>query len=138
MTDYVRVFETSEEREANKYIDKGWDLIDTSKRSSFNGEGGYSSYTQYTLGLSAKEYSNKLFDIIREYEKYGLKDELFGRVANEMDDRIDDYRPTSGLGVVTPLAGYMSNYEEIVNDRSISFYRNNPVNDDDDLENLPF
>ena len=124
MTDYVRVFETTNETEANDYIKKGWDLISTPTKTSFDGEGGYSSYTQYTLGLSAKEYANKLLTVIREYEKYGFKELLVEKIEQEMDDKIEEYDTVGFWVAETPLTRYMSEYEDVVNDEKVKYYKN--------------
>ena len=120
MADYVKVFETTDYDDANKYIKNGWVLIDTPKKSTF-GEAGYTSYTKYTLGLSAKEHANRLLAIIREYEKYGLKETLLEKVAEEMGDNISEYEPAGFVSKETPLARYMSNYENVVNNEKILY-----------------
>lgn len=139
MVEYVRVFETSSMKEVHEYTNKGWVVINTYKIEEDDDlpiDGGI----RYVLGLSSKELSNKLIDIVKEYEKYGFKDALFGKIADEMGDRLEDYRPSSGLGVVAPLAKYMSNYEELVNGKTVLYNRNNPANydDDDDDVDMPF
>lgn len=123
MADYVKVFETSDYDKANEYIKNGWTLINTPKKSTFNGEDGYSSYTEYTLGLSAKEHANRLLAIIREYEKYGLKEALLEKVSAEMDDNIEEYDTTGFWNSDSPLAKYMSSYEDIVNDKKVKYFK---------------
>lgn len=142
MADYIRVYETSNESQANKYIENGWDLIDTQTRNRFDGEGGYSSYTNYTLGLSSKVYANKLLSIVKEYEKYGLKEVLFEKIEEETDDKISNYQQIGG-GFKTPsetqLAKFVSNYEDIVNNEKVLLYKNEEkYNFDIDPDNMPF
>lgn len=134
MTNYVRVFETSDYDEANEYINKGWDLIDAPTKTRFDGESGYSSYTKYTLGLSSKEYANGLLAIIREYEKYGLKETLLEKVSREMDDNIEEYDTVGFWNSDSPLANYMSNYEDVVNNEKVKYFKDKKQNDDD----IPF
>lgn len=118
MADYVRVYKTSDESEVNKYIQNGWDLIDTTKSVDYDTGG---RYVKHVLGLSYKEQANKLLTIIREYEKYGFKEELIKKVEDEMDDRLEDYKAIGFPDIETPLANYMTNYENVVNNKDV-FY----------------
>ena len=122
MADYVRVFETTSEKEANDYIKNGWDLIDAPTKTSFDGDSGYSSYTKYTLGLSAKAYSNKLLAVIRDYEKYGFKEALLEKIGEETDDNVENYDKDGVVASKSPLAVYISNYEDAVNDSKTSYF----------------
>lgn len=148
MADYIRVFETTSEKKANEYIKKGWDLIDTPTVTNFDGDSHYSSHTQYTLGLSTKEYANKLLAIIREYEKHDLKEILFEKVAEERNDNAKWYEEPEnekhmaniellGPGLSkSPIAKFMTNYEDVVNEKKISYYKKSKLEIDD--EDLPF
>ena len=122
MTKYVRVYETSDSTEANKLIKNGWDLISPSTEVTSDGEG---TYVRYNLGLSYKEYTNKLLSVIKDYEKHGYKDKLLKKVEEELNDKIDNYG-TKGWHVSdSPLANYLSNYEMIVNGKEVSYYDKN-------------
>lgn len=147
MADYVRVFETMNEKEANEYIKNGWDLIDAPTVTNFDGDSHYTSRTQYTLGLSAKEHANKLLAIIREYEKRGFKAALFEETASEQNDNMKWYEPkgkaeTARLELIgpgpskSPIAKFMADYEDVVNEKKVSYFRNATIEIDDD--DLPF
>lgn len=148
MADYVRVFETTSEKEANDYIKNGWDLIDTPTVTSFDGDSHYSSHTQYTLGFSAKVYANRLLAIVKEYEKHGFKEILFEKVAEELNDNVKWYHEPEDKKQMTnikllgpglsksPIAKFMSNYEYVVNDKKVSYYKDTKIEIDD--EDLPF
>lgn len=127
MADYVRVYETSNEKEANEYINKGWDLIGTSKMTQHDGD---ASYIKFSLGLSTKEYANRLLAIVKEYEKHGFKEVLLDKVASELNDNVDWYDSKDRKSLSwyelnemvpskTPLANFMTNYEHIVNDKNV-------------------
>ena len=144
MAEYVRVFETSNVREANEYISKGWDLIDSPTITSFDGDSRYSNHTQYVLGLSTKEYANKLLAIIREYEKHGFKDVMFEEAARELNDNVELYEEPEdekqlaniellGPGLSkSPIAKFMADYEDMVNNKKISYFRNTNIKITDD------
>lgn len=140
MTDYIRVHITSDDEEANKYIKKGWDLIDTSKSVSYETGG---SYTKYSLGFSTREYSNQLLAIIKDYEKHGFKELLFEKVAEEMDDKIDDYETTGYRASNSSLAVYMTKYENVVHDQNVMYSKkrkNDPMIpiEADEFDDTPF
>lgn len=118
MADYIKVFRTSDEKEVNEYINKGWEIINTGKVVQIEG----SEYLRYNLGYPAKAQLAKLTAIIKEYEKYGLKEILFEKVAAENDESLDEYESDGVYPSTTPLTEYMSNYEEVVNDEKVSYY----------------
>ena len=124
MDKYVRLIEANDEYDANKYIENGWEVISTVKFS--NGE---SEYLRYHLGLPAKVLMDKLMSIVKEYEKHDLEDVLFEKVAKETNDRVENYE-TSKSGVPwTPLAKFMTEYDNTVNGSRLSYKKKR----DDDL-----
>ena len=74
------------------------------------------------MGLSSKEFANKLLGIIKEYENHGFKEALFEKIADEQDDK-------SGLD--SPGTKFMTNCEEIVSIRETP-------NSKKDKEDIPF
>lgn len=142
MTDYIRVFETTNQKEANEYIKNGWDLIDTPTVTNFDGDSHYNSHTQYTLGLSAKEYANRLLAIVKEYEKHDLKEILFEKVAEELNDNAKWYEEKDkdealSLALIgpgpskSPVAKFMVDYEDVINEKKVSYFRNKTTYIDD-------
>ena len=123
MADYVKVIKTSNDKVANGYIKRGWDLIDTYKAIGTDEYGEpMGSFPVYNLGLSSKEFTNKLLGIIKEYENHGFKEALFEKIADEQGDQ-------SGLD--SPVAKFVTNYKEIVNIRETP-------NSKKDKEDMPF
>lgn len=92
---------------------------------------GDGSYVKYSLGLSAKEYANKLLAIIREYEKYGLKELLVEKVEEELNDSMDLYQTAGFWESDAPLTKYMSDYEDIVNNKKVKYYKDKESKDDE-------
>lgn len=102
MTDYARIYATSNIGVVNVHLEKGWNIIDTSKELQHDGE---STRTVYTLGLPLKEHARQLLEIIREYEKYDLKEVLFEQVEGTDD----------GSGPFWRIDQLKEDYESIVN-----------------------
>lgn len=152
MGDYVRVFETANEEDVNEYINKGWDLIGTSKITQHDGD---ASYIKFTLGLSTKEYANRLLAIVKTYEKHGLKDTMFEKVASEIGSSVNWYNLKAKKSLSwyelselapskAPLAKFMTDYEHIVNNADVICLEKDPFDDktqtieNDDDEDMPF
>ena len=124
MYEYVRLIEAENEYEANEFIENGWEVISAVK--SKNGE---SEYIKYHLGLPAKVLLDKLMSIVKEYEKHGLKDVLFGKVAKKTNDRAENYAASKDGVSWTPLAKFMTEYDNTVNGSRLSYAKKR----DDDL-----
>lgn len=117
MAEYVKVMETNSESVANHFVKNGWDIIRTSKVVQMEGN----EYLRYHLGFSTKSHISKLTAIIKEYEKHGFKKILFEKVAEEMGDKVDNYEVDGFFVSGEPLAKYMSEYENLVNNKEVTY-----------------
>lgn len=117
MGEYVRVFGTESVAEANKYIEKGWELISPS--TAIGRDGG--EYVWYSLGLTARKQIDDLLSIIKDYERYGFKDSLMKKIAEEYNDDLASYQADAFYEAETPLTKYLSKYESTVNKKEITF-----------------
>ena len=86
-----------------------------------------SEFVKIILGLPIKEHVNKLISIIRDYEEHNLKDVLLKKVAEQLDDNVQDYKAVRSAESTTPLGKYMSDYEDVVNDEKVFYVKKNDI-----------
>ncbi|MCS5501935.1 hypothetical protein NY607_12440 [Lysinibacillus sp. A4] len=113
---------TATERDVNKYLEKGWKLIDTT-RSSYDGSGNDTSIT-YHLGYPVENHISDLLSIIRSYEENGFKEKLFFKWAEDSGINLDDYSKNGGIGWGNdhPTLEAIAKYEKVVNNKEVTYY----------------
>lgn len=126
MRGYIKIDVVNAET-VDKLLSQGWEIIETTKKAY--PEGG--SSLNYHVGLPAKAKIESLVSIIRQFEKYGLKEKLFEAAAEEFEENLDDYEPHGGFHVHTSLTQFMEEYEEAVNDKKIKYYKKSVEQDYD-------
>lgn len=119
MTDYVRVEVVGSGDKVDKYLNEGWEIIETTKSAYPEGD----TFLSYHIGLPAKVLLDNLLEIIHEYEKRGFKDKLFQAVAEENGEKIDDYETSGFFNVSTASTDFMEGYEKVVNNKRVSYFK---------------
>ena len=119
MNRYIKV-EVCSANEVDKFLEKGWEIIETTKTHHDIGE----TTLNYHLGYPLTSKINDLKNIIHLYEKYDLKDELLKKVADYHGDNLDDY-DFGGPGhyVNNDLTRFIEMYESSVNDKETKVYK---------------
>lgn len=129
MKDYVRT-DCIREGNINSYLADGWEIIETTKVLV---EYPDTTALEYHIGLPARVLIDKLLGIIKDYEKYGFKEELFKKIAEENGKNLDDY-VRGGIGK-DAVAEYMTNYEKVVDNAYTEYgLKRNYDNDYDEIE----
>lgn len=119
MKDYIQV-EVVSSKEVDKFLKAGWELIETSKTIYDIGE----SELNYHVGYTARRKIDDLISVIKEYEKYGLKEELFKKVAETNGHNINDYdEGRDGHFVRNETVQFLEKYEAAVNNKNTMFYK---------------
>jgi hypothetical protein len=119
MKDYIKA-EVVEYRELDSYLQKGWEIFETTKTVFDNGE----STLHYHIGLQARTKINNLKHIIQLYEEHGLKEELFKMIAEINGDNIEDYdQSPDGHRVKNEMVSFLEQYEAAVNDKQTKFFK---------------
>lgn len=136
---YAKVAHRTSEDKANELIAQGWELLEVIKGS--NGYDG-SSIT-HVLGFSFEKRTEELISIIRTYEKVYGKESIFRAIAEESEEELDLYEANGFFEDKNELTNFMVNYERIVNDQKISYFKKSPKKDNEiettsSDEDLPF
>jgi hypothetical protein len=118
MKDFIQV-EIVDINELDGYLQKGWELFETTKTVFEDGE----TSLNYHIGFSAKSKVNELKRIIKFYEDHGFKEELFKRVALNNGHDIDDYDSRGGHPVKNDTISFLERYEAAVNNKQTKFYK---------------
>lgn len=118
---YIEIV-TASERDINKYLEKGWKLLDTTK-SAYDPSGNDTNIT-YHLGYPVENHVADLLSIIRLYEDKDLKEQLFSKLAEESGINLDDYSKNGGYGWGNdhPTLELIARYEKVVNKKEITYY----------------
>lgn len=130
MADYARVIETGSIDEAQRMIDNGWEIINTTTVTEPDGH----SYFKYLIGFSYKDMANSLLSIVKDYEEQGFKDQLFEKIALKNDEKLEDYTRGGFYSASTPLTKYMKNYDLVVDDKITSYEKVREQESYDDIE----
>ncbi|MEK5215300.1 hypothetical protein [Psychrobacillus sp. FSL H8-0487] len=121
MKDLLKVL-TVQEGSVDKYLNEGWEIIDTTKEGY--GDGGF--YLKYHLGLSTRSMMKKYKEIIDTYEDYGFKEQLFEKVAVNNGEKYEDYSNTqSGRRTKDITTDFMERYEKVVHDKEVVYFKKN-------------
>jgi len=121
MRDYIKI-EVVGEGQTDKYLTNGWEIIETVKKS-YDGYGSGDTRLEYHLGLPSRVMIDRLTAVIKEYEKYGFKDLLFEKVAEDFGENISDYEAGGGRPTYDKTPSYIVNYERTVNNNDVSLYK---------------
>lgn len=109
MKEYIQ-YGKAWQRNINEYIEKGWEVIETTKDAEQHG----STDIVYHLGYPASKRIEELLGLLKKYEQFGLKDELFKQVAESNGDDIKDYVKGKGFYESDETAKFLSYYEKLV------------------------
>ena len=90
MREYFKVTSVSE-RELNKYLDKGWEVIETVKSKEDYGE-----YVNYHIGFPLRAAFEISKGILKAYEKYELKPQLLQAEAEKIGEDLSEYETFTG------------------------------------------
>lgn len=117
---YLKIEVLTQTRRINEMLQEGWEIIET--RKVLYSEAG--EEVEYHLGLPAETRINQLLQIIRKYEKYGLKSEMIFQMSEDLKEDLLMYSTDGGLNMVdTPLTKFLKLYEDAVNNRSVKYYK---------------
>lgn len=75
---------------------------------------------RYHVGLPAEVRIDELKQILKLYEKYGFKEELFTKIAEENGHDLDDYSYNGGYTVNNETTRFIEKYEKIVNGKRVT------------------
>lgn len=116
---FVKIYTVSG-REVQRYLDDGWELIDTTKELI----GPSETQIIHHIGYPAKRKIDDLLKIINEYEKRGLKQKLFELVAEENGDNIEDISLNGGrvMEGKSKTAKFMSWHDSTVLGKQVTYY----------------
>lgn len=119
--------------EINEYIQKGWEIIDTS-RYSYDG-GANNVELQYHIGYPLQRKYEELLSLVKLFEEHGFKEKLFEKIAESEGVNLQEFSTKRGytLDQTYEVVQFMVKYESIVNGKdNITFYRNSPSDLEDD------
>lgn len=116
MKEYVRI-DTVGEGEVESFLADGWEIIETTK-DLFDHE---TTRIRYHVGLSARTLLEKYKSIIDDYERFGFKDELFRKIAEENGEDITKYS-SSGKTTNDKTPMYMEKYYKVIHNQIKHFY----------------
>ena len=121
MKDFLKVI-TVQEGSVDKYLQDGWEIIDTTKEGY--GDGGF--YLKFHLGLTTRSMMIKYKEIIDSYEEFGFKEQLFEKVATSNGENYKDYSDTRvGRRTKDLTTEFMERYEKNVHDLEVTYYKKN-------------
>lgn len=125
MNDFIKIV-TVNNREVDRYLKDGWEIIDTTKEGY--GDGGF--FLKYHLGLSTRTMVMKLKEVIYSYEEHGFKEQLFKKVAESNGEDYSLYSNSISNGYISKDAtiSFMENYEKDIHDKKISYYKQGDKN----------
>lgn len=131
MKDYYEIKEVSNLDTLNNHIKDGWEIIE-----SYANEGK----VKYHIGLTKDTVIENLRKIIKLYEDNGLKDVLFDRIGDELNDDINYYEETTYQPSLNPLVQTFNFYERWVNGKETMLKRKAGKERNNDLvdHSLPF
>ncbi|MCY9097634.1 hypothetical protein MOE49_00810 [Bacillus inaquosorum] len=118
MNEYIRV-DMVNSGQVDKYLNDGWEIIETAKRSYPDGE----TTVEYHIGLPARVMVENLLSVIKDYESLGLKEKLFEGIAEGFGETASDYEIGMGHTTSSNTARYMEEYERIVNNKIVKVFR---------------
>lgn len=142
LNDYVYVKKVYDV-DVQTYLNGGWEIIEKTKNLI---DMPNITRLEYHIGMSAKVLLQQYDAIIRDYEKYGLKDSLFEKIAESNEHSIKDYVEYEGYDMwrlgdrnFDATSKYITNYEKVINNSTKTFVKNkDTTNFVDDTEEVDF
>lgn len=115
MKQYVEI-STCYDRQINDRIKDGWEIIDTVNSRE-------QDTLVYHIGYPAALRIQELKEIIKKYEEFGFKEELFNKVAESNNDKVENYQKGGGgFSSQNPTVTFMSDYDRLVDDDEQRYY----------------
>lgn len=90
MKEYYKI-STTDESQLNRLLEKGWEVIETSKS-----KGEYDEYITYHIGFPLTKAFENAMKILKSYEKYNLRIELLEKIAEDAGEDISNYSTLKG------------------------------------------
>ncbi|KKI90676.1 hypothetical protein WQ54_19340 [Bacillus sp. SA1-12] len=118
MKEYIKVEITSDDNTVDKLMKQGWEIIATNNYVIEPPD----SRTQYHLGLPAKVRIEELREIIRQYEEFGFKGQLLQKIAEQNEDKLEDYTEHGGRPAYGETVNFIKKYEDVVNNKNVNLY----------------
>lgn len=122
MKEYMGLIVTHYLDEVDTYLKDGWEIIETAKY-----EEGSETRIDYHLGLPARAFADQLLEVIRTYEKHGLKEKLMEAVAESDGDDVSHYQIGKGSYIQSKTAQFMTEYEWRVNQKIVEVRSTKPT-----------
>ncbi|MGG4124823.1 hypothetical protein ABEV79_15070 [Bacillus licheniformis] len=119
MRDYVKVEAVESDVRLDNLLKQGWELFATNTYEFYPRD----QRTKYHVGLPAKVRIEELKEIIRKYEEFGFKEQLFEKVAKENDEKIEEFSYDGILPIQTKTTDFIEEYEYRVNDKQVRIYK---------------
>ncbi|MEC1440520.1 hypothetical protein P9D57_17670 [Bacillus sonorensis] len=119
MRDYVKVEVVESDVRLDYLLKQGWEIFATNTYALVPGD----QRTQYHVGLPAKVRIEELKEIIRKYEEFGFKEQLFEKVAKENGEKIEEFSYGGGLPIQTKTTDFIKEYEYRVNDKQKEIFK---------------
>lgn len=119
MKEYSQVITVSSS-EVEVYVDKGWEIFETSKQAYVEGD----VTTVFHIGYPLRKNYEELLKIVKLYEKYGFKEELGQKIAELLDDNLENYDTgREGHYVNNEITSFLQNYDLNVNGSVQKYYK---------------
>lgn len=115
--------------EIDKYIKKGWEIIDTT-RYSYDG-GPNDVELKYHIGYPLQKKYEELLSIVKLFEEHGFKEKLFTKIAEDEGVNLEEFSTGGGFALDQSYSvlEVIKKYENVVNDKkNMKFYKK--VHDD--------
>lgn len=107
MEEFIKIIEIRKIEEVNKFLNNGWVLIDKVETGSIYDNDKFT----FCLGLPVRLQLKKLEVLLAAYEKVGLKEELFKKIAEKHNESINDYEFSTYLNAeYGELGKFMTDY----------------------------
>lgn len=113
MKDFLRIKELGPYENVNDYLERDWEVIEAVK---VDGE------IKYHIGLSARTMAMKYEAIIKEYERFGFKEKLFEKIAENYGANLNDYEQSGWHSGVDEMSKFMTNYDKTVEGEHVIEY----------------
>ncbi|MFA9144879.1 hypothetical protein [Bacillus safensis] len=123
MKDYVEILDLDYTENVNKYLQAGWEIIDTLKVKVYEDD-----RLNYVVGYPATKKVEDLKEIIRNYEEANLKVELFKSIAANNDHDFNEIESTH-YGESNATTDYMNFYEKTMDSKKKYSIKKEPLND---------
>lgn len=126
MSKYCRI-QTMDANFVDSYLEKGWELIDTTKELSSFGE----TTITYHMGYPTNSYIADLKGIIGKYEELGLFEELKKRLCEKEGINIQGLREESfylGNHPKNEAVNFLNHYVNVIKNEKGNYIYDDPAN----------